>query len=136
MCALRARFSFGFGEAGNARLTGLGFRFSGFEFLSTVHRLAQARTSGGVRRALFEHVAAQRIVRVAQPRSFVTERGNPEGAVNRGRLLFGYFFLAKQEKVICCRATPDDVDFVFEVMRRSQESSPTLTLPRRERGLA
>ncbi len=28
-------------------------------------------------------------------------------AVNRGRLLFGYFFLATQEKVTCCRATPD-----------------------------
>ena len=28
-------------------------------------------------------------------------------AVNRGRLLFDYFFLATQEKVVCCRATPD-----------------------------
>jgi len=95
----------------------------GFDFLSPVRRLDQTQTSGGVRRALFEHVAAQRIVRVAQPRSFVTERGNPEGAVNRGRLLFGYFFLAKQEKVTCCRATPDGVGFEFEVC-----SSPSALL--------
>jgi len=37
--------------------------------------------------------------------------GNPAGAANRGRLFFGYFILAKQKKVACCRATPDGVDF-------------------------
>lgn len=31
---------------------------------------------------------------------------NPEGAANPGRLFFGYFLLAKQKKVTCCRATP------------------------------
>ena len=44
----------------------------------------------------------------------MTERGNPEGAVNRGRLFFGYFLLAKQKKVIGCRATPDEVGFDFD----------------------
>ncbi len=33
-----------------------------------------------------------------------------------GRLLFGYFFLAKQEKVTSCRATPDGVDVEFVLL--------------------
>ena len=74
--------------------------------LSPVRRLDQTQTGGGVRRALFEHVAAQRIVRVAQPRTFASDRGNREAAANRGRLFFGYFILAKQKKVTCCRAIP------------------------------
>jgi hypothetical protein len=37
-------------------------------------------------------------------------------AANRGRLLFGYFFLARQEKVTSCRATPG----AFDVNRCSQ----------------
>ncbi|MFZ3019302.1 MAG: hypothetical protein WA056_12695, partial [Gallionella sp.] len=50
----------------------------------------QTQTSGDVRRALFEHVAAQRIVRVAQPRSFASDRGNPKGG-KPGAPSLGYF---------------------------------------------
>ncbi|MBU1775783.1 MAG: hypothetical protein KJ899_03970, partial [Gammaproteobacteria bacterium] len=46
--------------------------------------------------------------------------GNPEGAAHRGRLFFGYFLLAKQKKVACCRATPDGID--FELNARVQEA--------------
>ena len=74
-----------------------------------VSRLDQPKTSGEVGRALFVHVDAQRIVRVAQPRSFVTGRGNPAGAENQGRLFLGYLLLAKQKKVTCCRATPGGI---------------------------
>ena len=49
--------------------------------------------------------------RVAQPRLLAAGRGYPAGAVNLGRLLLGYFFLATQEKVTSCRATPDEVVF-------------------------
>ena len=68
------------------------------DFLTPVHRLDFLQTSGALRRGLFEHVAAQQIVRVPQPRLFVKNRGNPAGAVNRGSPSFGYFSLAKQEK--------------------------------------
>jgi hypothetical protein len=68
------------------------------DLLTPVHRLYFSQTSGAVRRGLFEHVAAQQIVRVPQPRLFVKNRGNPAGAVNRGSPSFGYFSLAKQEK--------------------------------------
>ena len=54
----------------------------------------------GFRRGLSEHV-----VRVPQPRLFVMGRGNPAGAVNRGRLLW-LTFLGKTRKVISCRAAP------------------------------
>ena len=83
-----------------------------FDLISLERRLGQMQTSGDVRRALFEHVAAQRIVRVAQPRTFASDRGNREAAANRGRLFFGYFLLAKQKKVTCCRATPGGFDFI------------------------
>ena len=52
--------------------------------------------------------------RVAQPRLLAADRGNPAGAVNRGRFLL-VTFLGKTRKVTCCRATPGEVevDFVF-----------------------
>jgi len=90
--------------------------------LSPVRRLDQTQTGGGVRRALFERVAAQRIVRVAQPRTFASGRGNREAAANRGRLFFGYFLLAKQKKVTCCRATPGGFRWV--------SLEPVLSLPK------
>jgi hypothetical protein len=77
---------------GRSPLT-LGFEFgvrkarTAVDLITPVHRLYFLLTSGGVRRGLFEHVAAQQIVRVPQPRLFVKNRGNPAGAVNRGRLL-------------------------------------------------
>jgi len=80
LCALCARI-FLIGVRRACPPHGFGVWFSGFVFSSPVRRFDQARTSGGVGRALFEHVAAQRIVRVAQPRSFVSDRGNPR----RGR---------------------------------------------------
>ena len=57
-------------------------------------------------------------MRVPQPRLLVGDRGHPAGAGNRGRLLFGYFILAKQEKVTSCRATPGGVD-LFAVIHGS-----------------
>jgi hypothetical protein len=77
-------FDFGVRYAHNA------FGFA-VDLPTPVHRLDPSQTSGGVRRGLFEHVDAQRIVRVPQPRLFVMDRGNPAGAVNRGSPSFGYF---------------------------------------------
>jgi len=37
--------------------------------------------------------------------------GNLEEVADWGRLLFGYFFLAKQEKVTSCRSATGDVAF-------------------------
>ena len=112
LCALRARL-FVVTSRAVPDIVGVAHPFFGFVFYSHVRRLDQARTSGGVGRALFEHVDAQRIVRVAQPRSLVSDRGNPAGAVSLGRLFFGYFLLATQKKVTCWRATPGEVDFVI-----------------------
>jgi hypothetical protein len=50
-------------------------------------------------------------VRVPQPPDQSSNAGNREAAAHRGRLLFGYFFLAAPKKVTSCRATPDGVDF-------------------------
>jgi len=36
--------------------------------------------------------------------------GYRAAAANRGRLFFGYFILAKQKKVACCRATTGGFD--------------------------
>ena len=86
----------------------------GFAFLPLIrHRVAQA--GQGILTNMFEHVAAQRIVRVAQPRSFVADRGYPAAAANRGRLFFGYLLLAKQKKVTSCRATPGGFVFGFSI---------------------
>ena len=58
-------------------------------------------------------MAAQRIVRVyEEARPFEQRREPAKRAANRGRLLLGYFFLAKQEEVTSCRATPDGFAFV------------------------
>jgi hypothetical protein len=68
------------------------------ELRTPVHRLDFLQTSGGVRRGLSEHVAAQQIVRVPQPRLFVKNRGNPAGAVNRGCLFLGYFLFGEAKE--------------------------------------
>ena len=68
------------------------------EVPSPVRRLDLLQTSGGVRRGLFEHVDAQRIVRVPQPRLFAIDQGNPAGAVNRGRLFLGYFLFGEAKE--------------------------------------
>ena len=79
-------------------IVGKAHPFLGFAFLSPERRLDQARTSGGVGRALFEHVAAQRIVRVAQPRSLVSDRGNPRRGRQTGAAFLGLLSLAGQRK--------------------------------------
>ena len=88
MWALRAHtvlyFCFG------ARYAHIAFDFA-VDLLTPVHRLDLLQISGGVRRGLFEHVDAKRIVRVPQPRLFAIDRGNPAGAANRGSPSFGYF---------------------------------------------
>src|SRR5271165_6017442 len=38
-------------------------------------------------------------------------QGSPKGRRTWGRLFFGYFLLAKQKKVTCCRAAPGEVVF-------------------------
>ena len=86
-------------------------------FHSPERRLDQPQVSGG----LGEHCSSPAVGRgvcappgrVAQPLLLAADRGNPAGAANRGRLFFGYFILAKQKKVACCRATPGEVAFVF-----------------------
>jgi len=90
----------------------LGFRFSSPER----RRVAQA--GQGFRRGLSERVA-----RVPQPPGQSSNAGNPKGAAQWGRLFFGNFLLAKQKKVACCRATPDDFDFGFEVTSIAQEKN-------------
>ena len=80
--AAPTRYVFGFGVRA---------AHTDFELPSPEHRLDFSPTSGALRRGLFEHVAAQQIVRVPQPRLFVKNRGNPAGAVNRGSPSFGYF---------------------------------------------
>ena len=97
-----------------------------FAFPSPVRRLDQPQVSGG----LGEHCSSSAVGRgvcaplgrVAQPRLLAADRGNPAGAANRGRLLFGYFFLATQEKVTSCRAAPGGFDFgsVFDVGLRAE----------------
>jgi len=86
-----------------------------FRFSSPVRRLDRPQASGGVGEhcssSAGRHVLCASPGRVAQPRLLAADRGNPEGAANRGRLLFGYFFLAKQEKVTGCRAIPDGSGF-------------------------
>ena len=96
-----------------------------FDLPSPVRRLDQPQGSGG----LGEHCSSPAVGRgvcappgrVAQPRLLAADRGNPEGAANRGRLFFGYFILAKQKKVACCRATPGEVVLAlkYEVISRN-----------------
>ena len=79
-----------------------GFTVSGFRFSSPVRRLDQPQVSGG----LGEHCSSPAVgrgvcappSRVAQPRLLAADRGNPAGAANRGRLLFGYFFFGEARK--------------------------------------
>ncbi len=90
----------------------------GFDFPSPVRRLDISQTSGGLGEhcssSAVGHVLCAPLGRVAQPRLFVKYRGNPVGAARWGRLFFGYFLLAKQKKVACCRATPDGFAFDFD----------------------
>jgi len=67
----------------------LGLDFA-FDLPSPVHRLDLSATSGGVRRGLFEHVDAQRIVRVPQPPDQSSNAGNLEEVVDWGSPSLGY----------------------------------------------
>jgi hypothetical protein len=53
--------------------------------------------------------------------------GNLEEVADWGRLLFGYFILAKQEKVTCCRSTTGGVDLLKGRIGEttSQSTKPT-----------
>ena len=105
-----------------------------FVLPSPVRRLDQPKGSGG----LGEHCSSPAVGRgvcappgrVAQPRLLAADRGYPAGAANRGRLFFGYFILAKQKKVACCRATRGDVDFDFDSdVRNAHPSIPQCERP-------
>src|ERR1700689_4480162 len=65
-----------------------------------------ADRKGGVR----EHCLSPRRGRVAQRPFRSSTAGQPEGPAHLGRLLFGYFLLARQEKVTCSRAAPGDFE--------------------------
>ena len=73
-----------------------------FDFLSPVRRLDQPQVSGG----LGEHCSSPAVGcgvcappgRVAQPRLLAADRGYPAGAVNRGRLFFGYFLFGEAKE--------------------------------------
>ena len=86
--------------------------FSVFGFPSPVRRLDISPTSGDLGEhcssSAVGHVLCAPPGRVAQPRLLAKYRGNPEGAVNRGRLLW-VTFLGKTRKVTSCRATPNGV---------------------------
>ena len=75
--------------------------------------LRLSRSGGRGRRALFELRSSLRVVQAvrafAQPPSDRLGRRYPEGTAQWGGLLLGYLFLAKQEKVTSCRATPGKV---------------------------
>ena len=96
-----------------------------FAFPSPVRRLDSSQTSGG----LGEHCSSSAVRhglcaspgRVAQPRLLAKYRGNPEGAANRGRLLW-VTFLGKTRKVTCCRATPGGFDFASSPFDRLRVS--------------
>ena len=87
---------------------------------------------------MFEHVDAQRIVRVPQPPDRPSNAGNRAAAANRGRLLW-VTFLGKTRKVTCCRATPSgfgfgfgfgfDFDFDCWVSLRSTQPTPEYWIP-------
>jgi hypothetical protein len=68
---------------------------------------------------MFEHVTAQRVVRVYEEARLFEQRREPEGAARWGRLFFGYFLLAKQKKAACCRATPGGFEFDLANQRAS-----------------
>jgi hypothetical protein len=96
-----------------------------FDFPSPERRLDISPTSGGLGEhclsSAVRHVLCASPGRVAQPRLLAKYRGNPEGAANRGRLLW-VTFLGKTRKVTSCRATPDGVGVEFE----NQRASPIL----------
>jgi len=58
---------------------------------------------------MFEHVAAQRIVRVYEPPGWLDKTKVPRRGGKEGALFFGYFRLCKQKKVTCRRATPGNL---------------------------
>ncbi|MGA7751161.1 MAG: hypothetical protein WCA63_13580 [Gallionella sp.] len=64
-------------------------------------------------------VMFERVARVPQPPDQSSNAGNRAAAANRGRLFFGYFLLAKQKKVACCRATPAVLFFLLFIFVQS-----------------
>jgi hypothetical protein len=66
---------------------------------------------------MFEHVAAQRIVRVYEEACLVEQRREPRRGGALGSPFLWLLSLAKQKKVACCRATPDEVGFELEDAR-------------------
>ena len=74
---------------------------------------------------MFEHVSAQRVVRVYEEARLFEQRREPtKWAAHRGRLLL-VTFLGKTRKVTCCRATPGG----FSPVVSEQPSSPPTLYP-------
>ena len=73
------------------------------------------QTDQGIRRGLSElsHVLCVFSFRerVPQPPGSSSNTGDAQARLTRGRLLFGYFILAAQDKVTSCRAAPGDPEF-------------------------
>ena len=82
-----------------------------FEFLSLLCRFVLSSQPGAVKANMFEHVAAQRIVRVYEPPGWLDKTKVPRRGGKEGALLFGYLILGKQNKVTSCRAAPGDFEF-------------------------
>ena len=78
------------------------FEFAFLLFIPPERRLDQLQVSGG----LGEHCSSPAVGRgvcappgrVAQPRLLAADRGYPAGAVNRGRLFFGYFLFGEAKE--------------------------------------
>lgn len=78
------------------------FTIYDFCFNFPVRRLDQPQVSGG----LGEHCSSPSVGhgvcappgRVAQPRLLATDRGNPVGAANRGRLFLGHFLFGEAKE--------------------------------------
>src|SRR5450830_1740465 len=73
-------------------------------------------------------VMFERVARVPQPPDQSSNEGNREAAANRGRLFFGYFILAKQKKVACCRATPGEVDLFADIHASTSSARTALNI--------
>jgi hypothetical protein len=71
-------------------------------------------------------VMFERVARIPQPPDQSSNAGHREAAANRGRLLFGYFILAKQKKVACCRATPGGFYFSLCIPQSARRFAATL----------
>jgi len=68
---------------------------------------------------LFEHVAAQQIVRVAQPPNFIARPKEPEGRYGRDAFSLASFFWRSKRKKLAVGQPPTVLTFEFSNWRAS-----------------